>query len=224
MAAHRSALLEVAITAPGADSTNGIAWAVVFPDRGAMNATTVSSQEAYTTGPRRLPGRSSRPSASPVWAGSSARGSAPARDRRSPVAVRAAGRLVSARMRGLRASAATGSPGTGRSRAVRQAATPASSAASPARTIAVVTTATVGVCGHARPVRPCRTSPANPAPNGSVLPPVIAAAILAAAQISPARATSDQQPASTAQPAAVPPGAADGRGPSARLTAGPGRG
>ena len=46
MAAHRSDLLEVAMTAPGADSTNGIARAVVFPDRGAMNATTVSSQLA----------------------------------------------------------------------------------------------------------------------------------------------------------------------------------
>ena len=46
MAAHRSALFEVAITGPGADSTNGIACAVVFPVRGAMNATTVSSQLA----------------------------------------------------------------------------------------------------------------------------------------------------------------------------------
>ena len=51
VAAHRSDLLEVAITAPGADSTNGIACAVVLPDRGAMNATTVSSHDAYTAGP-----------------------------------------------------------------------------------------------------------------------------------------------------------------------------
>src|SRR5258707_277015 len=46
VAAHRSDLLEVAMTAPGADSTNGIACAVVLPDRGAMKATIVSSQLA----------------------------------------------------------------------------------------------------------------------------------------------------------------------------------
>ena len=82
-------------------------------------------------------------------------------------------------------------------------------------------TATVGVCGHACPVRPCRTSPANLMPNGSTVPPVIPAASLAAAQIDPFSATSDQQAISTAHPAAVPPGAADGRGPSARLTTSP---
>jgi hypothetical protein len=113
VAAHRSDLLEVAITAPGADSTNGIACAVVFPDLGAMNATTVSSQDAYTAGPgvARWPGRISRPSASPASAGCTVRGSAAVRERRSPIAARAAGRRVSARIRGLRASAATGSPG-----------------------------------------------------------------------------------------------------------------
>ena len=46
VAAHRAALLEVAMTGPGADSTNGIAWAVVFPVLGAMKSTTVSSQLA----------------------------------------------------------------------------------------------------------------------------------------------------------------------------------
>ena len=44
------------MTAPGADSTNGIACAVVLPVRGAMNATTVSSQLAYTAAPSRRPG------------------------------------------------------------------------------------------------------------------------------------------------------------------------
>ena len=34
------------MTAPGADSTNGIAWLVVLPDLGAMNDRTVSSQLA----------------------------------------------------------------------------------------------------------------------------------------------------------------------------------
>jgi alpha-tubulin suppressor-like RCC1 family protein len=42
------------------------------------------------------------------------RGSAPARDRRRPIADRAAGSRVIASIRGLRASAATGSPGTAR--------------------------------------------------------------------------------------------------------------
>ena len=54
------------MTAPGADRTNGIACAVVFPVRGAMKPTTVSSHDAYTTGPRRPPGRISWPSASPA--------------------------------------------------------------------------------------------------------------------------------------------------------------
>jgi hypothetical protein len=39
-------LFEVAMTAPGADRTNGIACAVVLPDPGAMNATIVSRQLA----------------------------------------------------------------------------------------------------------------------------------------------------------------------------------
>ena len=103
------------MTGPGADRTNGIACAVVFPDRGAMNATTVSSHDAYTVGPPApRPVRISRPSASPASAGCTPRGSAPARERRSLTAVRAIGSRVSTRIRGLRASAATGSPGAGR--------------------------------------------------------------------------------------------------------------
>ena len=80
-------------------------------------------------------------------------------------------------------------------------------------------TAGVGVCGQAVLVRPCRTSAANLIPNGSAVPPLSPAAIRAAAQTIPFSATSPQQAASTAQQPAVPPGASDGRGPSARLTA-----
>ena len=218
VAAHRSDLLEVAMTAPGADSTNGTACAVVLPPRGAMNATTVSSHDAYTAAPGRPPGRSSRPSASPASAGSTARRSEPVRDRRRPTATRTTGSRVSARIRGLRASAATGSPGAGHSRTITRAPIVARTTTHPARTKTVTVTTTVGVCGHACPVRPCRTSPANFMPNDSAVPPVIHAASLAANQISPTSATRDQHATSTAHPATVPPGAADGRGPSARLT------
>ena len=65
-------------------------------------------------------------------------------------------------------------------------------------------TTTVGVCGHACPVRPCRTSAANFMPNDSAAPPVIHAASLAATQISPISATSDQHAISTAQPGGRP--------------------
>ena len=79
-------------------------------------------------------------------------------------------------------------------------------------------TATVGVCGQAADVCPRRTSPANLVPNGSTRPPVTAAAMLAAAQISPFNAASAQQTTSTTQAAAVPPGAVEAAGPNARLT------
>ena len=86
---------------------------------------------------------------------------------------------------------------------------------------AAAVTAGVGVCGQARLVRPCARSAVNCMPNGSTAPAVTRAAIFAAAQISAASAASAQQPISTVHPAAVPPGAIDGRGPRARLTAGP---
>ena len=73
------------------------------------------------------------------------------------------------------------------------------------------------VCGHALAVCPWARSVTKTSPNGVTLPPVSAAAIRAAAQISAATAASPQHMASTAHPAAVPPGASDGRGPSARL-------
>jgi hypothetical protein len=134
-------------------------------------------------------------------------------------APRVTGPRVSARILGLRASAATGSPAAGRSRLVSRTAATARTVTHPARSTAVTATAAVEVRGHACEVRPCRTSLANLVPNGSVPPPSTQASSRAAAQIIPIRATSDQQPISTAHPAAAPPGAADGRGPSARLIA-----
>src|SRR5580658_5149487 len=112
VAAHRSALLLVATTAPGADKTYGTLSAVVLPERGAMNAVRVSSQEAKTAGPRPA-GRLRSPSSSPVSPAGSARGLDPASDGRSLIAVLAAGTGVSGVICGLPASAATGSPGRG---------------------------------------------------------------------------------------------------------------
>jgi len=76
----------------------------------------------------------------------------------------------------------------------------------------------VGVWGQAVAVRPCKTSAANLIPNGSAAPPLSPAVIRAAAQTSPSSATRPQQAARIAPHPAVPPGAIDGRGPSARLT------
>src|SRR5262249_62289595 len=118
---------------------------------------------------------------------------------------RAAASPVSARIRGFRASAATGSPGTGSHLATTQAAPIASAVAQPISTTAAAATTAVGVCGHACAVRPFRTSLANLMPNGSAVPLVTTAASLAAAQISPQTATSDQQPIRTTHPAALPP-------------------
>ena len=153
-----------------------------------------------------------------------ARGSVPARDRRSPAAARAAGSRVSARIRGLRASAATGSPGAGRQPADQpRAATTASAATPPTRITAAMTTATVGVCGHACWVRPCSRSPANFVPNGSVVPPVDRRGDRGRGpdqpgQRRPRPAADQHRPAGRASA-----GAAEARGPSARLTAAPGR-
>ena len=84
--------------------------AVVLPERGAMNAVMVSSQDANRAGPRPA-GRLRSPSSSPVSAAGSDRGLAPASDGRSLMAVFAAGTGVSGVICGLPASAATGSPG-----------------------------------------------------------------------------------------------------------------
>ena len=102
----------VATAGPGADSTYGTPSAVVLPDRGAMNAISVSSHEAYSAGPR-PPGCSRSPSSRPMSAGLIRRELVPARDGRSRAAVRADGRGVSGSIPGLRRSAATGSPWRG---------------------------------------------------------------------------------------------------------------
>src|SRR5580658_7047748 len=94
VAAHRSALLLVATTAPGADRTYGMLSAVVLPDRGAMNAVMVSSQDANKAGPR-PDGRLRSPRRSPVSPAGSTRELAPASDGRSLIAVSAAGIGVS---------------------------------------------------------------------------------------------------------------------------------
>src|SRR5437870_1714860 len=51
VSAHKSTLLLVATTAPGADKTCGAARLLVFPDRGAISTTMTSSHEAARSGP-----------------------------------------------------------------------------------------------------------------------------------------------------------------------------
>ena len=89
VAAHRSARTLVAATGPGADRMCGTASVVVFPERGAMTAIVVSSQDAYRAGPR-PDGLSRSPSRSPVSAGDSLRGLTAASDGRSRIAFLAA--------------------------------------------------------------------------------------------------------------------------------------
>src|SRR3954447_24148522 len=77
--AHRSALLLVATAQPGAASTVGTASAVVLPERGAITASSTSSQDAASSGPD----GSSRPSAIPRSAAPTALAGVPPRDRGS---------------------------------------------------------------------------------------------------------------------------------------------
>ena len=133
------------------------------------------------------------------------------------MAARAVCRWVSPAIRGLRASAATGSPGTFRRAPVSRTAITVSAAARARSTTQATATAADEVRGHASAVCPWARSVMNTSPNGATVPPVHAAAIRAAAQISAASAASPQHVTSTAHPAAVPPGASDGRGPRARL-------
>ena len=201
------------MTAPGADSTNGIACAVVFPDRGAMNATTVSSHEAYTAGPGWPPGRISCPSASPASAGlHRARvgaGQRPAQLNRAPGG-RQPGQPAHPRVAGQRRHRVSGRRAQprrepDRPRPLRPRRTPSQDDGRSAPTAAV------GVCGQARLAWPVQdVTDEFHAERLRPAPPVTAAAIRAAAQIRPRSATSAQQPASTAQPAAVPPGAVGG--------------
>ena len=169
--------------------------AVVLPERGAMNAVMVSSQDANRAGPR-PDGRLRSPSSSPVSAAGSARGLAPASDGRSLMAVFAAGTGVSGVICGLTASAATGSPGRGvRAAMIRHATVPAVTAA-PASATAITTTRMVGVPGHAWLVRHRARLMTQRSLNGGTCPPDSAAASRAASQASQAAAASapaDQQ-------------------------------
>ena len=196
------------MTGPGADSTNGIACAVVLPDRGAMNATTVSSHDAYTAGPRRPPGRISCPRASPASAGSIDRGIGAGQGPAQPgggAGDGQPGQRPHPRVAGQRRDRI---PRASRHAPSSRTATTASTAASAASSRTAVTATADG-----RGVRPrVRRAPVQQV-TGEFHPerfPVAACdrpGDRAAAQISAASAASDQQAISTAQPAAVPPGA-----------------
>ena len=212
------------MTAPGADSTNGIACAVVLPDRGAMNADHgVFPRRVHRRARGGRPGASAarapaRPAPGPSPGGRCRPGTGAARPR--PGRPAAGSAPASA---GCGPAPRPGPPAPAAAGAISRAATAASDGRSTGQDDR----------GDGRPrrwgcaatpawLRPCRTSPANFIPNGSAVPPVIRGGEPRPRPRSArSSATSDQQAISTAQPAAVPPGAADGRGPSARLTAGP---
>ena len=212
------------MTAPGADSTNGTACAVVLPGPGRHER----DDRVFPARVHLRPGAPPRPQQLPehqpgLGRARPARGSAPASDRRSPVAARATGSRVSSRIRGLLASAATGSPGT-RPMTARSSARPPRSRPRPRRassTTATARTAAVGVCGQASAgaaVREVgnefhaeRLAPAAREHRGQP----------GRHPDQAADAASPQQPTSTTHPPAVPPGASDGPGPSARLTSAP---
>ena len=106
--AHRSTLLLVATTAPGADSICGAARALVLPDRGAMSTTMTSSHEAARSGPA----GQSRPSGTPASSGGTVL--APPSEGRSWRALAASCAGQSGATLPGRASEASGSPGAGR--------------------------------------------------------------------------------------------------------------
>ncbi len=113
VAAHRSGLLLVASTEPGAAMTAGTARAVVLPARGAMTARTTSSQDAYRVGPRPRRRRYA-PNAIPASGGAMSRTGRSARDGRSRRARSATpGSVIVATSRGS-ASDGSGSSGCGR--------------------------------------------------------------------------------------------------------------
>ena len=161
--------------------------AVVLPERGAMNAVTVSSHEANRAGPR-PEGRLRSPSSSPVSPAGSVRGLAPLSDGRSLIAVSAARTGVSGLICGLTASAATGSPGRGmRAAMTRQAVIPAAMTAQ-ASTRSITATRRVGVPGHAWPVRNRTRLMTHRSLNGGTRRPASTAASRAASQASQAAA------------------------------------
>ena len=191
--------------------------AVVLPERGAMNAVMVSSQDANRAGPRPA-GRLRSPSSSPVSAAGSDRGSDPASDGRSLMAVLAAGTGVSGVICGLPASAATGSPGLGmRAAMIRHTMVPAVMTAH-ASTAAISATRMVGVPGHAWLVRQRARLMTHRSLNGGMRRPARAAAMRAASQASQAAAARPQPISSTTQTPAPLPASSGIRGPAARVT------
>ena len=193
--------------------------AVVLPERGAMNAVMVSSQDANRAGPRPA-GFLRSPSSSPVAPAGRARGLTPARDGRSRIAVSAAGTGVSGLICGLTASAATGSPGR-EIRAAMNRHTMATAVMTPqASRRAISTTRRVGVPGQAWLVRHRARVMIQRSPNGGTCPPARAAAIRAASQASHAAMTRPQPISRTTQIPAPLPARTGTRGPAARLIAG----
>ena len=210
----------VATTGPGADRTYGTPIAVVLPERGAMNAMTVSSHDANKSGPRPADCRM-LPSSRPVSAALIVRSLASASEARSRAADLADGPRVSGRMPGLRRSAATGSPGRALRRATARHTTAATMAAAIPSAAATAATTGVGVPGHARLVRPVTRSPAHRQENAGTRPPASPAAARAAAHVSPATANSPQHSARTLHMPAAFPADSGTRGPVARFTARP---
>ena len=193
--------------------------AVVLPDRGAMNAVRVSSQDANRAVPRPA-GRWRSPSSSPVSPAGSTRGLAPPSDGRSLIAVCAAGIGASGLICGLAASVATGSPGRGiRAAMTRHVRVPAVTAA-PVSATTMSKTRTVGVPGQVWPVCPWARLMIQCSPNGRTWRPASAAAIRAASQASHAPAARPQPSSRTTQTPAPLPARIGTRGPAARLIAG----
>ena len=190
-----------------------------MPLRGPMNASTVSSQEAYRSGPF-PPGCLRRPSSSPMSAGARLPGRAPASEGRSRTPCSrggAAGELADGPVpaeRGDRVAGPGDAPG-----GEPPGDEPRRRRATAARTAPVTATRGVGVPGHACAVRPCSTAVTHRTLNGGTRPPVMAAASRAAAHASQASPARPHAAASSTQASAALPAANGGRGPSARLTA-----
>src|ERR1039457_3228620 len=220
VAAHRSGLLDVARTAPGAERVSGMERLVVFPAPGPMKSISVSRQPEYSAGPGARPGRSRSPSSIPASPSLIFAGLRSLRDGRSWVARPAVrGRVRLARRRWLLARAATGTSGGGMNRGPMRAhpALPARAAAAASREVQVMTSRVL-VPGHAAARCPPARSAAKVSPYAVTCPPPIAAAILAPVQAAKAAPAGIQQQASTIQPGIAVDPVTGWRGPSARLT------
>jgi hypothetical protein len=188
-----------------------------------MNATRVSSHDAYRAGPDRPPRFCTSPSSNPICDEASRVGSVPVRDRRSCTALAAARMGLRGSRPGLSASAATGSPGCGQRSAtfcqITQMAAPA-----PATT-RMSSTSHVGVPGHARSVRSWAMASAKSSPNRLICPPVSAPASFADSQRIPRPPIGAQHPNRISHPPAAPVCQIEAFGPSVPLIPGsrPGR-